>query len=115
MNPFTFFIAAPFGNYYKFNDKSRYQNCISVTGTWTLKRRAGWLKRLWKISSTLRYDFKMHGWTNKLGLPNEGLLHGIKKTSTEEVLSIAAINKDDWLKKESLFENTNSLFETTLT
>ena len=84
MNPFTYFIAAPFGNYLKYNRDAKIQHCASVTGTWTVKRRGGWLIRMWKIASTLRYDSKLRGWTNRLGLPNEGLLHGLKKMSQNE-------------------------------
>ena len=59
-----------------------------MTGTWTLKRRAGWIKRTWRLISTLRYDSKKKGWINRLGLPNEGLLHGLNKTSYNDILSI---------------------------
>ena len=90
------FIAAPFGNYLSF------PNTISVTGTWTLKHRAGLLKRLWRIASTLRYDFKLKGWVNNLGLPNEGIHVGLKKTLPDQVLSIAGIERNDWIQLESL-------------
>ena len=109
MNSPVYFIAAPFGNYLKFNNINSYKKITSVTGTWTLKRRAGLIKRLWKIASTLRYDSNLKGWTNRLGLPNEGIEHGIKKTSLDEVLSIAAIEKDDWLKLNDIIENKISL------
>ena len=85
------FIAAPFGNYLSFD------NTISVTGTWTLKHRAGLLKRLWRITSSLRYDFKLKGWVNNLGLPNEGIHVGLEKTSPDQVLSIAGIERNDWI------------------
>ena len=49
-----FFIAAPFGNYLK------YENTISVSGTWTLKPRLGKIKQIIK---TLRYTKR--GWVNK--------------------------------------------------
>ena len=47
-----FFIAAPFGNYLKF------ENAISVKGTYTMLRRPGLVKQLIK---TLRYDFNKKG------------------------------------------------------
>ena len=109
MNPFTYFIAAPFGNYLKYNRDAEMQHCISVTGTWTLKRRGGLLKRIWKIASTLRYDSKLRGWTNRLGLPNEGLLHGLKKMSQNDVLSIAAIEDGDWIKIYNILDDNISL------
>ena len=89
------FIAAPFGNYLSFD------NTISVTGTWTLQHRAGVMKRLWKIASTLRYNSKLKGWVNALGLPNEGIDVGLQKTSPDQVLSIAGIERNDWIQLES--------------
>ena len=97
------FIAAPFGNYLSF------PNTVSVTGTWTLKHRAGVMKRLWRIASSLRYDFKLKGWVNNLGLPNEGIHVGLKKTSSDQVLSIAGIERNDWIELESLIPENQSL------
>ncbi len=84
-----FFISAPFGNYLKFKNAKR------VTGTWTVKPRPGLFKQLIK---TLRYVKTDHGrvWRNQIGLRNPGLQHGMFKTSYDDVLSIAAIDKDDW-------------------
>ena len=84
-----FFISAPFGNYLKFKKAKR------VTGTWTVKPRPGLFKQIIK---TLRYVETDHGWVwrNQLGLRNPGLQHGMLKTSYEDVLSIAAIDKHDW-------------------
>ena len=97
------FIAAPFGNYLSF------PNTISVTGTWTLKHRAGLLKRLWRIASTLRYDFKSQGWVNNLGLPNEGIHVGLEKTLPDQVLSIAGIERNDWIELESIIPEDQSI------
>jgi len=97
------FIAAPFGNYLSF------PNTVSVTGTWTLKHRAGVMKRLWRIASSLRYDFKLKGWVNNLGLPNEGIHVGLEKTSSDQVLSIAGIERNDWIELESLIPENQSL------
>ena len=97
------FIAAPFGNYLS------YDNTISVTGSWTLKHRAGFWKRLWRIASSLRYDFKLKGWVNKLGLPNEGIEVGLKKTSSDQILSIAGIERNDWIELESKIPEKQSL------
>ena len=82
----TYFIGAPFGNYIKRSDT------VSVTGTWTLQPRPG---RFQQIIRTLRYT--RHGWRNKLGLRNPGLQVGLNKTNTNEVLSLAAIQPNDWL------------------
>ena len=97
------FIAAPFGNY--LSDP----NAISVTGSWTLKHRAGTWRRLWRIASSLRYDFKLKGWVNKLGLPNEGIEVGLKKTSPDQILSIAGIERNDWIELESKIPEKQSL------
>ena len=97
------FIAAPFGNYLS------YDNTISVTGTWTLKHRAGVMKRLWRIASTLRYDFKLKGWVNNLGLPNEGIKVGLEKTLPDQVLSIAGIERNDWIHLESKIPESQSI------
>ena len=97
------FIAAPFGNYLSFD------NTISVTGTWTLQHRAGTWKRLWRIASTLRYDFKLKGWVNNLGLPNEGIEVGLEKTLPDQVLSIAGIERNDWIQLESVIPENQSI------
>lgn len=97
------FIAAPFGNYLSFD------NTISVTGTWTLEHRAGVMKRLWRIASSLRYDFKLKGWVNALGLPNEGIEIGLQKTFPDQILSIAGIERDDWIQLESKISEKQSI------
>ena len=97
------FIAAPFGNYLSFD------NTISVTGTWTLQHRAGVMKRLWKIASTLRYNSKLKGWVNALGLPNEGIDVGLQKTSSDQILSIAGIERNDWIQLESKIPEDQSI------
>ena len=97
------FIAAPFGNY--LSDP----NAISVTGSWTLKHRAGTWRRLWRIACSLRYDRKLKGWVNALGLPNEGIEIGLKKTSSDQVLSIAGIERNDWIELESRIPENQSL------
>ena len=86
-----YFISAPFGNYLKF------KNAISVTGTFTVHPRPGRLKQILK---TLRYVKTEAGWSwrNQLGLRNPGLFAGMFKTSYDEVLSVAALEPDDWGK-----------------
>ena len=97
------FIAAPFGNYLSYDDT------ISVTGSWTLKHRAGTWKRLWRIASSLRYDRKLKGWVNALGLPNEGIEVGLQKTFPDQILSIAGIERNDWVELESKIPEKQSL------
>tara|TARA_Y100000114_G_scaffold59561_1_gene54527 strand:- start:6644 stop:7357 length:714 start_codon:yes stop_codon:yes gene_type:complete len=83
------FISAPFGNYLKF------ENAISVAGTFTVKPRKGRLKQIFK---TLRYVKTEAGWSwrNKLGLRNPGLIAGMRNTSFRKILSVAAIDETDW-------------------
>ena len=100
------FIAAPFGNYLKFNSLT---NVIPVTGTWTLEYRSGFVGRLFRIVKTMRYDRKQQGWKNKLGLPNEGINKGLKIIRPNEVLSIAAIDNTDFKKFSEIIPKDQSL------
>ena len=96
----TFFISAPFGNYIS------HKHAISVTGTWTYKPRGN---RLFAIAKSLRYNRELGGWTNKLGLPNPGLEVGLEKTYPDQVLSIAEIERGDFLKMKKIIPNNQSL------
>jgi dihydroorotate dehydrogenase len=60
-------ISAPFGGWFHF------AGCTSTRGTYTLEKRAGPVKRLWRVLSTVRYDRRMQSWINRLGLPNPGI------------------------------------------
>ena len=64
----SYFISAPFGNYIK------PKGITPVTGTWTLEPRGN---RFWAVAKTLRYSKEVGGWTNKLGLPNPGIVVGL--------------------------------------
>ena len=93
------FIAAPFGNYIK------PVGCIPVTGTFTLHARGN---VLWSAVKSLRYDFKMRGWTNRLQLPNPGVKVGLDRQIRGEIISIAEIEKGDFRKLiEIIPEGTN--------
>ena len=81
------FISAPFGNYIK------TKKTISVSGSWTIEKRTG---RIVQIVKTLRYTKR--GWVNKIGLRNPGIEKGIPQHEDGHVLSIAGIEKDDWIK-----------------
>ena len=89
----TFYIAAPFGNYIK------TKNTRSVIGSFTLERRPGLFKQ---IAKTLRY--KNGTWYNALGLRNPGIKFGLQYyyRSTKDIISLAAIQPDDWLKLSEL-------------
>ena len=97
-----YFIAAPFGNYLKF------ENAISVTGSWTVEPRPG---LAWQILKTLRYVKVdgVWGWRNKIGLRNAGIQKGLKRTGNFDVLSIASIHKYDWINFDSIFPEHQSI------
>ena len=81
------YIAAPFGNYL------HTKETISVAGTFTVKKRPGLIKQLIK---TLRYDFKDRCWYNALGLRNPGIEYGLKNYREGSVMSIGAIEREDY-------------------
>ena len=85
-----YFIAAPFGNWIK-----PTQGCIPVTGTYTLNSRGN---VLWSVLKSLRWNSKLQGWTNNLGLPNPGVKVGLERHIYGEVLSIAEIERNDFKK-----------------
>ena len=94
------FISAPFGNYIKSS------LTIPVTGTFTLHPRGN---RLWSVLKTLRYDRRLGGWVNKLGLPNPGLRAGLERHIRGEVLSIAETKRGDFQKMNNIIPLNQSL------
>lgn len=93
-----YFISAPFGNYLNI------PNTISVTGSWTYLKRSGLFPQIVK---TLRYT--KDGWRNKIGLRNAGIITGIERSKPTNVLSLAAIDKFDWINLESVVLSTTSV------
>jgi|TARA_R110000822_G_scaffold46671_1_gene124235 dihydroorotate dehydrogenase len=94
------FISAPFGNYIKSS------LTIPVTGTFTLHPRGN---RLWSVLKTLRYNRRLGGWVNKLGLPNPGLRAGLERHIRGEVLSIAETERGDFQKMNNTIPLNQSL------
>ena len=94
------FISAPFGNYIK------PVECVPVTGTFTRNPRGN---RLWSVLKTLRYNRKLGGWVNKLGLPNPGLRAGLDRHIRGEVLSIAETKRGDFQKMNNIIPLNQSL------
>jgi len=82
------FIASPFGNYIQ------PKGCVPVTGTWTLNPRGN---RFWRVLKTLRYNSRMDGWQNNLGLPNPGIHKGLANILPGQILSIAEIQEGEFL------------------
>lgn len=94
-----YFISAPFGNYIT------YPHAISVTGSWTLKRRSGLFLQILK---TLRYT--KQGWRNKIGLRNKGLAFALSNvTDDNSVMSIAPIDRSDLINMISLIPPKQSV------
>jgi len=94
------FISAPFGNYIN------SEQTISVHGTFTRNPRGN---RLWSVLKTLRYDRRLGGWVNKLGLPNPGLRAGLERHIRGEVLSIAETKRGDFQKMNHTIPLNQSL------
>ena len=100
MKEYETFIAAPFGNWIK------PKGTIPVTGTFTLYPRGN---RLWSAVKSLRWNSKLQGWTNNLGLPNPGIKVGLHKHIRGEVLSIAEIERDDFRKLYNFIPEDQSI------
>jgi len=96
------FISAPFGNYIK------SKRTISVHGTFTRNPRGN---RLWSVLKSLRYDRRLGGWVNKLGLPNPGLQKGLCNVNEKpsDVLSISEIKRGDFQKMNNIIPLNQSL------
>ena len=96
------FISAPFGNYIK------SKRTISVHGTFTRNPRGN---RLWSVLKSLRYDRRLGGWVNKLGLPNPGLQKGLCNVNDKpsDVLSISEIKRGDFQKMNNIIPLNQSL------
>jgi dihydroorotate dehydrogenase len=80
-------IGAPFGNYIT------RDGITSTKGTFTSKKRAGPIKRTWKVLSTVRYYSRLQIWSNKLELPNPGIDDA---EFNAEILSIHGFDSNDW-------------------
>lgn len=96
------FISAPFGNYIN------SERTISVHGTFTRNPRGN---RLWSVLKSLRYDRRLGGWVNKLGLPNPGLHQGLCNVDNKpsDVLSISEIKRGDFQKMNNIIPLNQSL------
>lgn len=80
------FISPPFGNYINL------QNIIPIRGSFTLKKRPGkWMQ----ILKTLRYNFILGGWVNKIGLRNPGIDYAIETYKEGEIISIAILDEKE--------------------
>ena len=96
-----FFISAPFGNHIS------HHSAVSVRGTYTLNPHGS--SRLWAAIKSLRYRPRYRGWTNRLGLPNPGLDHGLSRMKPGNVLSIAEIERGDFHRMNQKIPSDTSL------
>lgn len=78
----VFFISPPFGNWFSTT------NTISIRGSFTLYPREGLFTQIVK---TLRYNFSLGGWTNEIGLRNNGIRHAIDTYKKGEVISVGFV------------------------
>ena len=75
-------IGAPFGNWL------RFEHTTATLGTYTVHRRAGVLKRIWRFIATVRWYPSMGAWINRLGLPNPGI-QSLLDASKQELTAFA--------------------------
>jgi len=81
-------IAPPFGKYLKFKETS------NVYGSFTLEQRKGLIKQCIK---TIRKIGK-NAWRNKIGLRNPGLPNIKPLKRSQDIISLAALDINDWQK-----------------
>ena len=81
-------ISPPFGKYLKFKETS------NVYGSFTLNRRRGLVKQILK---TIR-KIEKNAWRNKIGLRNPGLVNISPLKRSQDIVSIAAMDMNDWEK-----------------
>lgn len=95
------FISPPFGNYFQYKE----YNVHSILGTYTLHKRGGLLRRLYKLLTTVRYNRRQRSWINKMGLPNPGLEALPYEKSAGKIISIHGFNRYEWDMLVNLLPN----------
>lgn len=83
-------ISAPFGNYL------RWPGVTSTVGTYTMRRRAGPLRRLWRLLTTVRYWPRTGAWVNRMGLPSPGINAMSVGTIQDKIVSIHGFDISEW-------------------
>jgi len=84
-------LAAPFGNYLHFKGTTR------TLGTYTVPRRAGFIKRLWLALTTIRYNWRSQSWLNQMKLPSPGIAKAPKEAK-DCILSVYGFDEGEWLE-----------------
>lgn len=77
------FVSPPFGNYINL------YGITPIRGSFTLYERPGKWKQILK---TLRYNFTLGGWVNKIGLRNPGIEYAINTYQNNQIISIAILD-----------------------
>jgi dihydroorotate dehydrogenase len=89
-------IGAPFGNWF------RWHNTTPTIGTYTARKRAGFITRFWRLAATVRYYPRIQAWSNNLKLPSPGidkfLFPAQPNSLNGKILSVAGFNDEDWNK-----------------
>lgn len=97
------FISPPFGNYLNFKDNL---HILPIKGSFTLHPRpnnASYLEYLGSLCGqfirTFRYNFKYHGYVNKIGLRNRGIQYALETYYTpskqNNIISVAIIDEKE--------------------
>ncbi len=91
-------FSAPFGNYLG------GPGITSTLGTFTMYPRGGFFTRLWRGLKTIRYSPLLRAWTNKLGLPNPGIIWLERKVRagkidlSDKIVSIHGSTMREWFE-----------------
>jgi dihydroorotate dehydrogenase len=83
-------IAAPFGNYLE------RPYATSTIGTFTPAPRGNTLYRWWRVVRTLRYNRRIGGWVNNLGLPNPGIF-SVHADQSSRIVSVLGFSSEEWV------------------
>ena len=68
---------------------------IPVTGTYTLHSQGN---KVWSVIKSLRWNQKLQGWTNNLGLPNPGVKVGLHKHIREKYFPLQRLRETTFRK-----------------
>jgi dihydroorotate dehydrogenase len=85
-------IGAPFGGWVT------HPLATSTIGTYTFRKRAGRLKRLWRYLSTVWYYPRAQAWVSRLQLPSPGICSISPGATdvTDKIISIRAEGVESW-------------------
>ncbi len=61
-----------------------------------MHKRAGFLRRCWRVLRTVRYNRRQQSWINRLGLPSPGIEAILDKNVGDDIVSIHGFNSHEW-------------------